>query len=67
MIVKCVWEHNGNDTLLYAVNLPGAYTRGENREAAVRKMAAEARSYLVWKGDVYSRRIDGGDRGGCRL
>lgn len=52
MIVKCVWEHNGSDTLLYAVNLPGAYTRGENREAAVRKMAAEARSYLVWKGDV---------------
>lgn len=47
MIIKCVWEHNGNDTLLYAVNLPGAYTRGESREAAVRKMAAEARSYLA--------------------
>lgn len=52
MIVKCVWEHNGNDTLLYAVNLPGAYTRGENQETAVRKMAAEVRSYLAWRGDA---------------
>lgn len=52
MIIKCVWEHNGNDTLLYAVNLPGAYTRGENRDAAVEKMEREARSYLAWKGEA---------------
>lgn len=25
MKIACEWEHNGNDTLRYAVNLPGAY------------------------------------------
>lgn len=50
MIVQCVWEHNGNDTLLYAVNLPGAYARGASKEIAMEKMVAEAGSYLRWKG-----------------
>lgn len=50
MNILCVWEHNGNDTLLYAVNLPGAYTRGESKEAALQKMEQEARSYLTWQG-----------------
>lgn len=52
MKIECVWEHNGNDTLLYAVNLPGAYTRGENKEDAIEKMAAEAHAYLRWKGEA---------------
>ena len=30
MIINCVWEHNGSDTLLYAVDFVGAYTRGES-------------------------------------
>lgn len=50
MVIQCVWEHNGSDTLLYASNLPGAYTRGSNKESALRKMPAEARLYLMWKG-----------------
>lgn len=41
MTINCVWEHNGRDTLLYAVDFVGAYTRGETLEAAVRKMQAE--------------------------
>lgn len=52
MKIECVWEHNGNDTLLYAVNLPGAYTRGENLEAALAKMEREARCWLRWKGEA---------------
>lgn len=52
MKIECVWEHNGDDTLLYAVNLPGAYARGENQETALRKMEGEARSYLAWRGDA---------------
>ena len=52
MIIECVWEHNGSDTLLYAANLPGAYARGTGKETAMEKMAAEARSYLRWKGDA---------------
>ena len=50
-MIKCVWEHNGNDSLLYAANFPGAYTRGADRESAIRKMPSEIRSYLAWKGE----------------
>ena len=52
MKIECVWEHNGTDTLLYAANLPGAYTRGASREAALEKMPAEACSYLRWAGQA---------------
>lgn len=51
MIVECVWEHNGKDTLLFAVNLPGAYARGESRKIATEKMVTEVRSYLLWRGE----------------
>lgn len=48
MKVKCVWEHNGNDTLLYSVNYIGAYTRGESIDVAIAKMPGEVVSYLKW-------------------
>ena len=48
MIVNCVWEHNGNDTLLYSVNYIGAYTRGESLDVAIVKMQDEIISYLQW-------------------
>lgn len=51
MVINCVWEHNGNDTLLYCVDFPGAYARGESLEAAMAKMAGEVTSYLQWKGE----------------
>ena len=50
MTINCVWEHNGNDTLLYAVDYVGAYTRGENLDIAKAKMPAEISSYLKWCG-----------------
>lgn len=50
MKIECVWEHNGDDTLLYAVKLPGAYARGESLAAALAKMEGEARSFLAWQG-----------------
>ena len=49
--IKCVWEHNGNDTLLYAVDYIGAYTRGESLDVAKAKMPAEISSYLKWCGE----------------
>lgn len=58
MIIDCVWEHNGNDTLLYAENLPGAYTRGECLETAMLKMPAEVRSFLKWKCTAEPKTID---------
>lgn len=51
MTINCVWEHNGNDTLLYAVDYIGAYTRGENLEIAKAKMLGEIISYLKWLGE----------------
>ena len=50
MTINCIWEHNGNDTLLYAVDYVGAYTRGESLDIAKAKMPAEISSYLKWCG-----------------
>lgn len=57
MKISCVWEHNGNDTLLYAVELPGAYARGKSREAAMAKMEAEVISYLQWRDGAVPERV----------
>lgn len=51
MKIRCVWEHNGNDTILYSDNFIGAFTRGENKDIALQKMTSEIKSYLKWKGD----------------
>jgi len=48
MTVHCVWEHNGPDTLLYAVEYVGAFTRGASLEEAIRKMPQEIHSYCRW-------------------
>ena len=48
MIINCVWEHNGNAPLLYAINFVGAYTRGESLEIAKAKMPQEIVSYCNW-------------------
>ena len=50
MKVKYVWEHNGNDSLIYAANFIGAYTRGESKEVAIAKMQQEINDYLSWAG-----------------
>ncbi len=39
-IVECVWEHNGDDTLLYAIHAPGAYARGRSLGEALAKRSA---------------------------
>lgn len=52
MEIQCVWEHNGNDSILYSSNFVGAYTRGETKEIALQKMAKEVESYLEWKGET---------------
>ena len=54
MIIYCVWEHNGNDTLLYAVDYIGAYTRGESIEIAISKTPDEIASYFRWLGEDVS-------------
>lgn len=49
--MRCVWEHNGNDTLLYSVDYTGAYARGESLDAAVQKMKTEMESWLLWRNE----------------
>ena len=50
MSVSCVWEHNGDDTLLYCDNFPGAYCRGSSLKEAAAKVPAEVSSYCRWAG-----------------
>ena len=61
MKIRCVWEHNGNDSILYAENFVGAFTRGVSKEEALRKMPSEIKAYLMWKGcpaaDVFEPEI----------
>ncbi len=58
MEVKCIWEHNGADSLLYAENFIGAFTRGESLEVAKNKMYAEIQSYMNWVGKSESSSED---------
>ena len=58
MTINCVWEHNGNDTLLYATDYIGAYTRGESLEIAKAKMPGEILSYLNWLGEDVTDSIE---------
>ena len=58
MKINCFWEHNGNDTILYALDPIGAYARGESLPAAIAKMPAEIKSYLTWRGDPVPNLIE---------
>lgn len=58
MKIRCVWEHNGNDSILWSDNFVGAFTRGENKETAVSKMEQEVLSYLNWKKDEISEPLE---------
>lgn len=54
MKIKCVWEHNGNDTLLYSETAAGAFTRGRSKEEALKKMPSEIISFMRWRdGDIF--------------
>lgn len=50
MTLRCIWEHNGEDTLLYAEEYPGAYSRGKTLAEASVKMKDEIRLYCYWAG-----------------
>ena len=52
MKVQCVWEHNGDDSILYSSNFIGAFTRGKSRSEAIRKMPSEIAAYLKWRGGI---------------
>ncbi len=45
-VIRCVWEHHGEDSLPHAIDYAGAFTRGPNRACAEGKMGEEIASYL---------------------
>lgn len=53
MILRCIWEHNGEDSLLYAEEYPGAYSRGKTLAEAMSKIKEEIRLYCRWAGMLY--------------
>ena len=52
MKINCVWEHNGNDSILYAEDFVGAFTRGASKEEALRKMPEEIRRFQLWRNET---------------
>ena len=58
MEIKCIWEHNGNDSLLYAGNCVGAFTRGESLDIAIGKMSEEIKAYMNWIGESMPEEVD---------
>ena len=48
MAIRCIWEHNGQDTLLYAADYPGAYARGASLAEAMNKIPSEITAYCRW-------------------
>ncbi len=50
MDLSCIWEHNGNDTLLYCGDFPGAFARGSSLEEALGKIPGEVQAYCRWAG-----------------
>lgn len=47
-MIKCIWEHNGNDTLLHIENYVGAFTRGQSLDIAMGKVNKEIIDYCKW-------------------
>ena len=58
MKIECIWEHNGDDTLLYAKDYVGAFTRGENLDVALKKMKNEILTYSCWLGSDLQEDIE---------
>ena len=58
MKIECIWEHNGDDTLLYANDYIGAFTRGENLQVALQKMKNEISEYSAWIGNELLEEVE---------
>ena len=52
MKINCVWEHNGNDSILYATDFAGAFARGASKKEAILKMPEEIRRFRLWRGET---------------
>lgn len=48
--ICCVWEHRGEDTILWPVDYPGAFARGESLQAAMEKLPKDLHDWAEWTG-----------------
>ena len=48
--IGCIWEHRGEDTILWAVDYPGAFARGASLKEALAKLNADLREWSAWIG-----------------
>lgn len=58
MKINLIYEHNGDDSMLYCENLPGAFARGENLNIALAKLPDEVASYMAWQGEEAPTEIE---------
>ena len=56
MKIRCVWEHNGDNSIVYSDNYIGLFTRGRTKDIALGKMGDEVRSYLHWRNVLEPKR-----------
>ena len=49
-VIRCVWEHRGEDTLLWAEDFPGAFARGADLAEAVEKLPRDLSDWSDWTG-----------------
>ena len=58
MKTECVWEHNGDDSMLYSSEFIGAFSRGASKEEALRKMPREIAAYCAWSGQPFAAPLE---------
>ena len=46
--VRCVWEHRGDDTILWAADHPGAFARGASLQEALEKLPKDLLDWADW-------------------
>ena len=50
MKIRCVWEHRGEDTILWPVGYPGAFARGASLSEALAKLPEDLKAWADWTG-----------------
>lgn len=48
--IRCVWEHRNDDSIIWAVDYPGAFARGSSLAEAVEKLPQDLLQWADWVG-----------------
>ena len=50
MKIRCIWEHKGEDTILWPEGYPGAFARGASLAEALGKLPEDLKAWADWTG-----------------